>query len=60
MLAKMYAQPLRILCNFFMYPQNPELEWEEKRVDFWHCREIILHYARIYYILAIGGEELTR
>lgn len=56
----MYAQPLRILCNFFMYPQNPELEWEEKRVDFWHCREIILHYARIYYILAIGGEELTR
>lgn len=56
----MCAQLLDILYNFFLYPQNPELECEEKKVDFWHYWEIILRYARLYYIFAIGGEELTR
>ena len=29
-------------------------------MDSWHYWEIILHYARIYYILALREEELNK
>ena len=62
MLANIYAQLLHTLYVLVLAPPRT-LSWNgkgNKKMDSWHYWEIILHYARIYYILALREEELNK
>lgn len=55
MLANIYAQLLHTLYVVVLVPPRT-LSWNakgNKKMDSWHYWEMILHYARIYYILAL-------